>query len=103
MLGNPHDVGGFAFLAHILAAKLGVGVGYLTVSISNAHVYDIHFDQAREIIARKPGHKAIKLELKANSFDRAENGDADLVQEVFTQLKEQYDPQESLGRMKIVL
>lgn len=103
MLGNPHDVAGFAFLANVLAAKLGVETGFLTVSISNAHVYDIHFEQAKEIIARKTKHKAVYIKLEKDAFDRAEKGDAELVQEVFSQLNKQYEPQESLGRMSIVL
>lgn len=103
MLGNPHDTAGFALLAHLIAQKLGVEVGILTVSISNAHIYDIHFDQAREIVNRKQEHKAVQFILPDNAFDRAEAGDKELVNEVFENLQSQYDPQESLGRMKIVL
>lgn len=103
MLGNPHDVAGFSLLVYIFAEKLSVPVGTLTVSISNAHVYDTHFDQAREIISREISHNQIKFECPRNSFDRAEKGDTELVQEIFQQLKSQYSPQESLGRMKIVL
>ncbi len=106
MLGNPHDTAGFALLAHFLAEKVGVGVGFLTISISNAHIYDIHFDQAREIIARKCLAEPIQFNCPKNAFDRAEVGDGDsedLVQECFEQLKSKYEPQESLGRMSIVL
>ena len=103
MLGNPHDVAGFALLAHIFAEKLKIPVGILTVSISNAHIYDIHFDQAKEIISREILHPQIKFNCPKNAFDRAEKGDEELVQEIFRQLKDQYSPQESLGRMKIVL
>lgn len=106
MLGNPHDTAGFALLAHFLAEKLGVGVGFLTISISNAHIYDIHFEQAKEIIARECLSESIKFKCPKNAFDRAEVGDSDsedLVQECFEQLKVEYDPQESLGRMSIVL
>ena len=106
MLGNPHDTGGFALLAHFLAEKLGVGVGFLTISISNAHIYDIHFEQARAIIDRKCLAESIPFTCPKNAFDRAEIGDGDseaLVQECFEQLKSKYDPQESLGRMSIVL
>ena len=103
MLGNPHDVGGFALLTHFLAEKLKLPVGFLTVSISNAHIYDIHFDQAQEIISRKPTHKSINFQCPKKAFDRAEKGDKALVLEVFDQLFEQYRPQESLGKMKIVL
>lgn len=106
MLGNPHDTAGFALLAHFLAEKVGVGVGFLTVSISNAHIYDIHFEQAQAIIDRECESEGIMFECPKNAFDRAEVGDGDseaLVQECFEQLKERYVPQESLGRMSIVL
>ncbi len=103
MLGNPHDTAGFALLAEFLAEKLGVEKGFLTVSISNAHIYDIHFEQAQEIVDRAVSHAPVKFECPKGAFDRAENGDAELVTEIFDQFMEQYDPQESLGRMKIVL
>jgi len=103
MLGNPHDVAGFALQAYFIAQKLGVPVGYLTVSISNAHIYDIHFDNAKEIVQRPNEHAAIPFVCPANAFDRAEDGDEALVDEIFAQLKKSYQPQESLGKMKIVL
>ena len=77
--------------------------GFLTISISNAHIYDIHLEQAKELISRPIIHKPIELNCPENSFNRAEQGDKDLVAEIFTQLKNQYEPQASLGKMKIVL
>ncbi len=103
MLGNPHDVAGFAFLAHMLAQKLGVKPGMLTVSISNAHIYDIHFDQAAEICRREVTHEAVQIDFPPNMFDRAEAADNNLVDEVFQAFKVVYKPQESLGKMSIVL
>ncbi|NCP66788.1 thymidylate synthase [bacterium] len=103
MLGNPHDTAGFALLAEFLAEKLGVTPGYLTVSISNAHIYDIHFAQAQEIVERRVVHSPIKFKCPQDAFDRAENGDTKLVTEIFDQFKAEYNPQESLGKMNIVL
>ncbi|MCF7831233.1 thymidylate synthase [Candidatus Gracilibacteria bacterium] len=103
MLGNPHDVSGFALLAHFLAQKIGVGVGTMTISISNAHIYDIHFDQAKEIVSRKIVHEPVKFNCPQNAFDRAENGDESLVEEIFVELKKNYNPQEALGKIEIVL
>ena len=103
MLGNPHDVGGFALLTHFIAQKLNVPVGYLTVSISNAHIYDIHFENAETIVNREIMHEPIQFNCPENAFDRAEAGDKLLVDEIFEQLNKNYAPQESLGRMKIVL
>jgi len=103
MLGNPHDVAGFALLNHFLAEKIQVPIGILTVSISNAHIYDIHFDQAAEICAREIVHPPIKFQCPQKAFERAEKLDETLVQECFTELKSHYEPQPSLGRMSIVL
>lgn len=103
MLGNPHDVAGFALQAYFIAQKLKVPVGFLTVSISNAHIYDIHFENAKEIVQRPNEHAAIPFKCPPDAFDRAEGGDESLVEEIFEQLKLHYQPQESLGKMKIVL
>ncbi len=103
MLGNPHDTAGFALLAHIMAEKLKVPMGFLTVSISNAHIYDIHFDQAQSIIDRQPTHKPIDFKCPKDALDKAQSGDKELVETIFQSLKSQYHPQASLGRMKIVL
>ena len=103
MLGNPHDTAGFALLAYILAEKLNVPVGTLTVSISNAHIYDIHLDQAKVVCEREITHDSVPFSAPNNSFERALALDETLVQEIFSQLKEGYQPQESVGRMAIVL
>lgn len=103
MLGNPHDTAGFALLAHILAQKLQVAVGTLTVSISNAHIYDIHFEQAELILSRDITQEMIDFQCPPNAFERAEKGDEMLVEEIFESLKKSYKPQEKLERMNIVL
>lgn len=103
MLGNPHDVAGFALLQHMLAQRVGVRSGILTVSISNAHIYDIHFEQAVEICRREVTHDAVKIDFPTDMFDRAEKGDDQLVGEIFRAFKAVYEPQESLGKMRIVL
>jgi thymidylate synthase len=103
ILGCPHDVGGFALIQHLLAAKLRVVVGKYTYSISNAHVYDTHYNAAKELIKRKNKHPKIKLNLKPNALDRAMKGDKKLVLEIIEQLESQYKPQESIKGLKIVL
>lgn len=103
MLGNPHDVAGFALLQGILAQKLQVGVGKLTVSISNAHIYDIHYKEAQEIVSRTHDHAPIHIKIPENAFERAENQDDELVAELFGQFKEQYKPLEAIKGMEIVI
>jgi thymidylate synthase len=104
MLGNPHDVAGFALLHAMLAQELEVEVGKLTVSISHGHVYANHFEQARTLMERMPHqHADIKLVLPEKSFKRALNEDEDLVTELFRGLKQQYTPMPALKKMKISL
>lgn len=103
MLGCPHDVAGFALLQHILAAKLGLQVGTLTHTISNAHIYDIHYDQAWELTDRRNEHHEVLLDCQADYFDRAERGDEKLVEEIFNKLNEQYKPMGPIASLKIVL
>jgi len=103
ILGCPHDVAGFALLQYILAAKLGVKPGRLTHSISNAHVYDIHYKTAWEILERENEHQKIILEPQKNWFDRAENADETLVEEIVNKLTKQYHPLAPIKGLQIVL
>ena len=101
-LGCPAYVAGFALLQCILAQKLGVKPGVYSHSISNAHVYDIHYDAAQELIKRKSSHKKITLSLPNHAFDRAEKGDHALVDKIVADLAEQYNPLEAIKGLQIV-
>ncbi|TSC68190.1 MAG: Thymidylate synthase [Parcubacteria group bacterium Gr01-1014_72] len=103
ILGMPADVTGFAFLAHILAQKLGVRPGIYSHSVSNAHIYDSHYFAAEEIMKRKNDHALIRLTLPPHTFDRAEKKDKKLVDEIFENLSTQYKPLEPIKGLKIVL
>jgi thymidylate synthase len=103
MLGFPFDVAGFCLLQYILAQKLGVEVGTYSHSISNAHIYENHFEGANEVIKRKSNHKKIKLTLPKKTFDRAEKKDRKLVPEIDEVVQKQYKPQKSVGKLKIAL
>jgi len=104
MLGNPHDVAGFALLQSMLAQELGTGIGKLTVSISHAHIYENHYDQAKTIMSRMPhSHAEVVLDLPENSFQRALNGDKDLVKELMAGIRSQYSPMSAVKKMKIAV
>lgn len=103
ILGCPHDVAGFALLQYFLAAKLGVKPGRLTHSISNAHVYDIHYKAAWEILERKNNHPKVMIEPQPDWFDRAEKADESLVEEITKKLSKQYNPLDPIPGLKIVL
>lgn len=99
ILGIPADVAGFALLQMILAQKLGVKPGIYTHSISNAHIYDNHYEGAKELIERDHEHDSIHITLPENCYDRAEAKDHDVVSEIFAQFKEQYKP---LGKVESI-
>ncbi|MEK7596845.1 MAG: thymidylate synthase, partial [Patescibacteria group bacterium] len=103
ILGAPSDVSGFALLQCILAQKLGVKPGIYTHSISNAHVYDIHYETANEIMGRTNDHKDVVLCLPENAFDRAEESDRTLAETIIGNLAAQYNPSEAIKGLKIVL
>lgn len=104
MLGNPHDVAGFALLQAILAQELGVGVGKLTVSISHAHIYENHYEQVEDLLSRtEHSHNEIFCQLPENTFQRALKGDAELVREIHKMFKAQYQPAGRVKRMQIAL
>jgi len=103
MLGTPADVAGFVLLQMILAQELGVRPGIYSHSISNAHIYDIHYEAAQELLRRTNDHKKVELVLPKNSFKRAEKQDAKLVLEIVALLEKDYKPLEPLKGLKIVL
>lgn len=103
ILGFPHDVAGFALLQIILAQKLGVKPGVYTHTIANAHFYDIHYAAAKEMVDRKPSNQKITISLPANSYDRAEDKDVSLVDEIFNNISTQYNPEPAIKGLRIVL
>ncbi len=103
ILGFPHDVAGFALLQSILAQKLGVEVGVYSHSISNAHIYDIHYNAANELIQRKNDHAPMLFNTPMLAFDRAEEGDHSLVDEIVADLASQYEPSDAIKGLAIVL
>ncbi len=103
ILGCPHDVAGFALLQCILAQKLGVKPGVYTHTISNAHIYDIHYEAGQEIVNRTNAQKQIHLTLPENAYDRSEKKDKVLVEEIIKNLTEQYTPSDAIKGLKIVL
>jgi thymidylate synthase len=103
VLGFPHDVAGFALLQRILAARLGVGVGVYAHSISNAHIYDIHYAAAQELIGRRGQDYEIELAAAPDWFGRAEAGDSTLVDEIVNQINSQYEPEPPMKGLPIVV
>ncbi|MFA7252724.1 MAG: thymidylate synthase [Candidatus Paceibacterota bacterium] len=103
LLGMPADVAGFALLQCILAKKLKVKPGVYTHTISNAHIYDIHYGVAKEIISRNNNHEPISLNLPDAVYERAEKKDKALVEEIYNDILNQYHPMDAIKGIKIVL
>jgi len=103
ILGLPHDVAGFCLLQLILAQRLGVKPGVYTHTIANAHVYDIHYDAAKEMIGRSTDSPKVTIALPEKSFERAEAKDPTLVDDINLSLTEQYSPGEAIKGLRIVL
>jgi thymidylate synthase len=103
LLGLPFDVAGFALLQCMLSQKLGVRPGIYSHSISNAHIYDTHYDGANELMKRVNDHPTITLTLPDNSFDRAEKKDSKLLDEIVENLIKQYNPMEPIKGLKLIL
>ncbi len=103
ILGFPHDVAGFALLQCMLAQRLGVKPGIYTHTIANAHVYDIHYEAANNMVGRTATSKPITLTLPNDSYNRAETKDHALVEEINESLTMQYQPGEAIKGLRIVL
>lgn len=82
VLGHPTDVAGFALLTHLLAKRLNVMPGVLTVSISNAHIYENQMEAIREILGRETDTEEVRLVLPVDSYSRACGLDPELVGEL---------------------
>jgi thymidylate synthase len=103
VVGCPFDVAGFALMQRILAARLGVGVGVYSHAISNAHIYDVHYDAAADLITRQGQAVEIELTAAPDWFTRAENADESLVDEIAALLAAQYTPGAPMGKLPVIL
>jgi thymidylate synthase len=103
ILGFPFDVAGFCFLQYVLAQRLGVKVGAYSHSISNAHIYENHYQGTEELMKRGNDHPPIKLNLPRDTFARAEKKDSSLITEIVEKLKKQYNPLPKIEGLKIAL
>lgn len=103
ILGAPTDVAGFGLLQRILAARLGTEVGTYTQVIANAHIYDIHYDIAQDLISRKNEHPEMHLRAEKDWYSRASKGDDTLLTEVLSQFETQYRPSPAIKGIEIVM
>jgi len=62
-LGVPFNIASYALLTHVIARILGREVGEFVHTFGDVHMYDNHFDAAREQLARTP-HLLPSLEVE---------------------------------------
>lgn len=48
MVGLPYDVMGFSLLTDAIASSLGLRPGVLTMTLAHAHLYEVHWEMARD-------------------------------------------------------
>ena len=53
-LGVPFNIASYALLTHMVAQVCGLQVGDFVHTLGDAHLYSIHFEQAREQLTRTP-------------------------------------------------
>ncbi len=53
-LGVPFDIASYACLVHLIAAECNLLVGDLIYNFGDAHIYNNHLDQCREMLTREP-------------------------------------------------
>jgi thymidylate synthase len=102
MLGCPFDTFGFSLLMCALAQKLGVKPGIYTHTISNAHIYDNHYEGALELIKRENNHPNIFPIFPTNIYDRAYIKDETLVNEIYESFAPFYKPSDPITGLDIV-
>jgi thymidylate synthase len=83
-LGVPFNIASYALLTHMVAQVTGLSVGDFVHTLGDAHLYENHIEQAKQLLARDPKPlPTLKLNPERRSIDEFKLEDVSL---------EGYDP-----------
>lgn len=77
-LGAPFDIASYAILQSLLAKECGLVARRLIFHIGDAHIYNNHTNQVKEMLTRSP-FDLPKLQLSNNSFFNVDLNDINLI------------------------
>jgi len=79
-LGVPFNIASYALLTHLIAQVTGYKVGEFVHTFGDVHIYEIHLEQVKEQLSRKPGKlPEVKINKKTKNIDELEPEDVELV------------------------
>lgn len=78
-LGVPFNIASYALLTHMVAQCCDLGVGELTMSFGDAHIYTNHMEQVSEQLMRMPkSQPTLKLNPAITNIDDFKFGDIEI-------------------------